>query len=185
MEELDQEGSLPFLGSLVSPGPNNTLITLVYRKPAHRDQYLHWDSNHFIMAKHNVFNTLVHRAKIVSTNQQSLQKELEHIRNVLQACSFPPWALNSLQHKFNCKHNIHNGQNSTDNQPKNNNNNGTSNNNNNKNTSIVVPYIQGLGERFKRTYNRKGIQAHFEGTNTIKTLIMAPRTGTANYKRVE
>ena len=96
VEELDQEGSLPFLDTLISPGPNSTLTTSVYRKPTHTDQYLHWDSNHFIAAKHNVFNTLAHRAKTVTTNQQSLHKELEHIRKALQACSFPPWALNNL-----------------------------------------------------------------------------------------
>ena len=37
MEELDQEGSLPFLDTLVSPGPRNTLTTTVYRKPTHTD----------------------------------------------------------------------------------------------------------------------------------------------------
>ena len=122
VEEPDQEGSLPFLDTLVSPGPIKSLITSVYRKPTHTDQYLHWDSNHFIMAKHSVFNTLVHRAKVFSTNQQTLHKELEHIRKTLQACIFLQWALKSLQHKFNCKHNIHNGQNSTDNESNNNNN---------------------------------------------------------------
>ena len=145
MKELDQEVYLPFLDTLVSPSPNNTLITSAYRRPTHTDQYLHWDSNHLIVAKHNVFNTLAQRAKVVSTNQQSLHKELENKRKALQACSFPPWALNSLQHKCNCKHNIHSGQTSTDNQPNNNNNNGTNsnnnNNNNNNNISIVVPYI--------------------------------------------
>ena len=50
--------------------------------------------------KHSVFNTLAHRAKVVSTNQQSLHKELEHITKALWACSFPPWALRSLQNKF-------------------------------------------------------------------------------------
>ena len=58
---------------------------------------------------------------IGSISQQDLHKELEHIRRASQVCSFPPQALNSLQHKFNCKHNIHNGQNSTDNLPKNSN----------------------------------------------------------------
>ena len=42
-----------------------TLITLVNRKPIHGDQYLHWDSNHFIAAKHSVYSTLAHRAKVV------------------------------------------------------------------------------------------------------------------------
>ena len=95
-----------------------------------------------------------------------------HIRKALQTCHFPPWALNTLQDKLNHKHNIHNGQTSTDNQS-NNNNSGT-NNNNNKNMSIVVPYIHGLGKRFNRTCNSLGIWVHFTWTNTIKTLLIAP-----------
>ena len=46
---------------------------------------------------------------------------------------------------------------------------------NNKNISIVVPYTYGLGESFKRTCNHVGVQAHFRGTNAIKTLLMAPK----------
>ena len=138
-----------------------------------------------ITAKHSVFNTLAHRAKVVSTKQQSLHKELEHIRKALQACSFPPWALSHLQHKFSCKHNINNGQISTVNQLNNSNNSGTNiSNNNNKNISIVVPYIQGLGERCKRTCN-KGIQVNFKGTNTMKTLLMAPKDRDNKLQRAE
>ena len=43
-----------------------------------------------------------------------------------------------------------------------NNNSGTNNSNNNKNISIVVPYIQGIRERFKRTCNKKGITGTFQ-----------------------
>ena len=57
------------------------------------DQYLHWDSNHFVGAKHSVYNTLAHRAKMVSHNQHSPQKELQHIREALQTCHFPSWTL--------------------------------------------------------------------------------------------
>ena len=66
------------LDTLVSPGPNNTLITTVYRKPTHTEQYLQWDRNHFMTAK-SVFNTLAHRAKVVYTNQEAIYKEMEHI----------------------------------------------------------------------------------------------------------
>ena len=38
-----------------------------------------------------------------------------------------------------------------------------------------VPYMQGLGENFKRICNKKGIQVHSKGSNTIKTLFMAPK----------
>ena len=51
-----------------------------------RKMYVH----HFVTAKHSVYNTLAHRAKIVSSNQESLHKELNHIRKALQACHFPP-----------------------------------------------------------------------------------------------
>ena len=45
MKDSNKEGSLPFQDTLVSPGPNKALTTTVYRKQAHMDQYLHWDSN--------------------------------------------------------------------------------------------------------------------------------------------
>ena len=66
------------------------------RKPTHRDQYLHWDSNHIIIAKHSVYSTLAHRAKVVSSNQPCLMKELEHIKWALQACHVPTWSLNKF-----------------------------------------------------------------------------------------
>ena len=98
---------------------------------------------------------------------------MEHIRKALQACYFPPWDLHTLENKFNHKHYAHNGQTTTGNQPKNNSNN--NNGSNNKNISIVVPYIHGLEERFKRTCNSLRIQVHFKWTNTIKTLLMSPK----------
>ena len=51
VQEPKQQGPLPFLDTLVSPGPNNTLVTTVYRKPTYTDQYLHWDSNNFSTEK--------------------------------------------------------------------------------------------------------------------------------------
>ena len=157
------------------------LVTTVYRKPTHTNQCLQWDSNHFITAKYSVFNTLAFKAKVVCTSQQALCKEMEHIRKALQACNFPSWVPNTLQHKLNCKHNTHNGQTTTGNQSNNNNNN---NGSIIKNTSVVVPYIHGLGERFKRTCNNLGIQVHFKGSNTIKTLLMACKDRDNKLKKV-
>ena len=37
IEEPNQEGTLPFPDTLVFPGPNNSLVTTVYRKPTHTD----------------------------------------------------------------------------------------------------------------------------------------------------
>ena len=88
MKDPNQEGAIPFVDTLASSGPNNTLITTVYKKPTHTDQYLYWDSNHFISAKNSVFNTLAFRARVVCSNLQTLQQENEHIRKTLLACNF-------------------------------------------------------------------------------------------------
>ena len=40
---------------------------------------------------------------------------------------------------------------------------------------MVVPYIQGLGEKLKSTCNKKDIHVHFKGVITINDLLMAPK----------
>ena len=40
---------------------------------------------------------------------------------------------------------------------------------------MVVPYHQGLSERVKRTCSKYGVQVHFKGGQTIKSLLMAPK----------
>ena len=39
-EEAKQDGSMPFLDTLVTPQEDGTLTTSVYRKPTHTDLYL-------------------------------------------------------------------------------------------------------------------------------------------------
>ena len=41
VEQPGIDGSIPFLDTKVTPGPNNTIHTIVYRKPTQTDQYLH------------------------------------------------------------------------------------------------------------------------------------------------
>ena len=60
--------SIPFLDTLVSPWPHNSLLTTTYMKPTHTDHYLHWNSHHNLFAKYSVFKTLPHKARTVHTN---------------------------------------------------------------------------------------------------------------------
>ena len=165
--EPTQQGSLPFLDTLVTIQPDNTLSTSVYRKPTHTDQYLHWDSNHHITVKQSVFNTLAHRAKTVSSTQDLLDKELSHIKTALHHCQFPAWALNQWEHKFNHPNQASSTNNTTTN-------NNPANNNNYK-TTIVVPYIPNTADKFKKLCKRRGIQVHFKGTNTLRTTLGNPK----------
>ena len=169
--EPTQQGSLPFLNTLVIIEPDNTFITTIYRKPTHADQYLHWDSNHHITAKQSVFNTLEHRAKTVSSSQDKMDRELQHIKTALQHCQFPSWALNQWQHKF-----THPNQHTTTTSSTSNNNSPADNNKNK--ATIVVPYIPNTGEKFKKLCKKKGTQVHFKGTNTLRTALGNPRIRT-------
>ena len=140
MEQPGTDGSIPFLDTKVTPRANNTIHTTVYRKITHTDQYLHWDSNHFITAKNIVYNTLAHRAKVASSTRAELTKELDHLRKALQAYPFPNWALNKLQHQFECKHNNNRETNTTEEQHFNHHNSSdNTNHKQHKNISMVVP----------------------------------------------
>ena len=164
--------SLPFLDTLVTIEPDNTFSTTAYRKPTHTDQYLQWDSNHHITAKQSVYNTLAHRAKIVSSTQELLNKELQHITTALQAYQFPNLALNQWHQKF-----LNNNQpnNNTRNNSNTNQENNHINNITNRNITLVVLYIKGTSEKFKRLCKSKGIQVHFKGTNTLRTQLFNPK----------
>ena len=108
----------------------------------------------------------------MSSTQEILDKELQHIKTALQACQFPNWALNQWHQKF-----------LNNNQPNNNtrNNNSTNQDNNQinhttkRNITLVVPYIKGTSKKFKRLCKSKGIQVHFKGTNTIRTQLVKPK----------
>ena len=67
--------------------------------------------------------------------------------------------------------NIHNVQTTTSNQLNNTNNSGS----NSKNISIVVPYMHGRGEKIKGPATAWGSRCTLEGSNTTKTLLMAPK----------
>ena len=167
--EPTQQSSLLFLDNLVTIEPNNTFSTTVYRKPTHTDQYLHWDSNHHITAKQSVYNTLAHRTKVVSSSQDRLDQELQHIKSALQACQFPNWAPNQWHHRF-----INNNQ-VNHNNPTNTNNTIQDNNPTKRNITLVVPFIPETSEKFKKLCKAKGIQVHYKDTNTLRTLLGNPK----------
>ena len=93
VEDNKEDGSIPFLDTIVKPEADGSLSITVYRKPTHTDQYLQWDSHHHLSAKFNVIQTLSHRASTMCSNPELLQKEKNHLRKALTKCNYPKWAL--------------------------------------------------------------------------------------------
>ena len=101
VEDNKEDGSIPFLETIVKPGADGSLSITVYRKPTHTDQYLQWDSHHHLSAKYSVIQTLSHRASTMCSNPELLQKEKEHLRKALTKCNYPKWALDKVEKRLN------------------------------------------------------------------------------------
>ena len=174
VEDNKEDGSIPFLDTIVKPEADGSLSISVYRKPTHTDQYLQWDSHHHISAKFSVINALSHRAKTVCSSPVLLQQEMDHLRKALTQCKYPKWALNKVEKRLNKSTSEAidgvNNQGTT----------GTQAATNEVKTKgpIVIPYTQGLCESIKKICGRYGIQTHFKGASTIKNLLISPRTKT-------
>ena len=97
VEDNKEDGSIPFLDTIVKPEADGTLSITVYRKPTHTDQYLQWDSHHHLSAKFSVIQTLSHRASTVCSKPELLQQEKNHLRKALIKCKYPKWALDKVE----------------------------------------------------------------------------------------
>ena len=167
-EASTSDGSMPFLDTLVTINGDGSLNTKVYRKPTHTDLYLQWDSHHTIAAKYSVINTLHHRAKAVSSNNQLLKEEEDHLQEVLTRNKYPLWALNRVKIKNRTTQAKQQQQHRTQSNAN------TSRATGNQKSYMVPPYVKGLSESIKNVGKKHGIQIYSKGGNTIKSLPMTP-----------
>ena len=97
VEDNKEDGSIPFLDTIVKPESDGTLSITVYRKPTHTDQYLQLDSHHHLSAKFSVIHT---RASTVCSKPELLQQEKDHLRKALTKCKYPKWALDKVEKRL-------------------------------------------------------------------------------------
>ena len=145
VENKKEDGAIPFLDTIVKPEADGNLSITVYRKPTHMDQYIQWDSHHYLSAKFSLIHTLTHRAQTVCSNPELLHKEKSHLRKALTQSKYPKWALDKVEKRLNkCSIEVTDGannQDTTDAQP-------TTNEVKTKG-HIVIPYTQGLCKSIK------------------------------------
>ena len=82
MEE-ESNGELAFLDTLLKQ-TNEEICVLVYRKPTHTDQYLHYSPHLQTSCKESVVSSLFNRAYSIITNKDDLHKERTRIKQVLK-----------------------------------------------------------------------------------------------------
>ena len=73
--EGESNGELAFLVTLLKQN-NGEISVLLYRKPTHTDQYLHYSSHHQTSCKESVVSSLFSRAYSIITNKDDLHNFL-------------------------------------------------------------------------------------------------------------
>ena len=77
----DPRGFLPFLDVGITKLSEN-LVTKIYRKPEHTQQYIHWNSNHPKNMLLGVLKGLIQRAHMLCDLKEDLLEELDLLKNV-------------------------------------------------------------------------------------------------------
>ncbi|XP_072017161.1 uncharacterized protein [Amphiura filiformis] len=91
--EQEQDGSIPFLDTLITRKSDGSLKLSIYRKKTHTDQYLQFSSHHPLHQKLGVVRTLLDRSESLVTEEADRQKEETNIREALSGCGYPDWSI--------------------------------------------------------------------------------------------
>ena len=92
--EFEHEGSIPFLGTLITRC-GNKLTTEVYRKPTDTGLLLHFDSHVDNRYKNGLVHTMVDRAYRLSSSQEAFSKECDKLRTIFSKLRYPNTLVNS------------------------------------------------------------------------------------------
>ena len=104
MEE-ESNGELAFLDTSLKRN-NAEISVLVYRKPTHTDQYLHYNSHHQISCKESVVSSLFNRTYFVITNKDDLHKENARIKQVLKENRYQESIISKICKRFTNNHSL-------------------------------------------------------------------------------
>ena len=159
-----QQGSLPFLDTLVTIEPDNTFSTTVCRKPTqHRSvSTLEQQPPHHCQTKCLQHPGTQGQNSIFYTGQNGQGTPThKNSTTTLSVSSMGPQPVGTQIHSDPNQPNTTTMQTTTTtiHQPT-----------DKKNITIVVPYMPNTRERFRKLCKKKGIQVHFKGTNTRTAL---------------
>ena len=91
-KEVEENRSLAVLDTLLTRKLDGYIKFQVYRKPTHTDQYLQFNSHQPLQHKLGVVRTLTHRAKTLTSEEEDLQPEMNHLKKVLSISGYTKWA---------------------------------------------------------------------------------------------
>ena len=76
--KIEKDNTIHFRDTTVTRDSDGLLITTVYRKPTHTDQYLAYDSHQPQSVKRGVVKSLYDRAKHLTAKPSAISEEKKH-----------------------------------------------------------------------------------------------------------
>ena len=149
--ESTTNNTLPVLDCLIKRDNEGRLQTKVYRKKTHTGQYLHYTSNQPEHVKIGTIKTLVRRAKIVCSTEESLTDELDYIKKTMRLNGYPEKLITKTIKQtlsFNSR---------------------SKNNQNLEAPKLFIPYEKGISEQLKRVANKYGLEVIFRRSLSLKS----------------
>ena len=104
MEE-ESNGELAFLDTLLKRN-NGEISVLVYRKPTHSDQYLHYSSHHQTSYKESVVSSLFNKACSIIINKDDLHKNSVGTKQVLKENGYQESIISKIFRRITNNHNF-------------------------------------------------------------------------------
>jgi len=155
--EKEKEGCLPCLDLLIKRSPSGHLLLAVYRKPTHSDRYLNLRSEHPLQHKQSVVNTLLDRAKKLSSTTQGLNSELKYVKRTLLFNGYPKWMIKDKKKKQYNRPEFR--------------------------SKVVLPYSADLGETLKSILERHRIRTIFKPVIKLSTTLALGKDAVPANKR--
>ncbi|XP_066300839.1 uncharacterized protein [Branchiostoma lanceolatum] len=152
--ETEENGTVPFLDTLLVKKEDGTVKLLIYRKKTHTDQYLNFNSHHPLHQKLGVIRTLMDRCKSVVTEETDRQLEMDHIKQALSRCGYPDWTFKKVEHQTNKtkqKKDRKKGEETSKGR-------------------VTLPYIQGITEPLERIFKKHNIATAVRPKTTLRNL---------------
>ena len=158
-EESNRE--LAFLDTLLKWN-NGEISVLVYRKPTHTDQYLHYCSHHQTSCKESVVSSLFNRAYSIITNKDDLHKENARIKQVLKENGYQESIISKIFKRITNNHSLPQLQQQTQ---------AVDIQKEEIKMSINLSYVEGTKEKLQRILRSHKIRSTFYTENTLCKLL--------------
>ena len=170
-EECNEE--LAFLDILLKWNIEEISV-LVYRKPTHTDQYLHFNSHHQTGCKESVVSSLFNKAYSIITNKDDLHKENARIKQVLRENGYQEIIISKTFRRITNNHVFPQSQQQTQ---------ATYIQQKKIRMGINLPYVEGTSENLRRILISYRIRSIFCTKKTLRKLICKPKDPVATeYK---